>query len=258
MLGVLTGLLLLPGQSVSADIYSYTDKNGVRHISNRPNDNRYRLVMRTPKYKQAPIVRRSPSVEQAPTPADAPSAPSAGTITGKNGERWKIIQPAKDRSAALAKLRKSGQIQWSGGSKKPFNVNEQTRRQLSGHILRIAAKHKLDPHLLHAVISAESAFNPKAVSHAGAMGLMQLMPGTAKRFGVQNPFDPVSNINGGARYLRWLLTKFKNDVSLALAGYNAGEGAVIKYGHKIPPYKETQTYVGRVLKFYNHYRSRQS
>ena len=106
---------------------------------------------------------------------------------------------------------------------------------------------------MHAVISAESAYNPWAVSPKGAMGLMQLMPGTAERFGVSNPYDPIANMHGGARYLRWLLDRF-NDHRLAIAGYNAGEGAVQKYGNQIPPYQETQTYVVRVLNFYQQYR----
>ena len=245
-----------------ADIYAYTDKNGVRHISNRRTDSRYRLVMRTPKYKKVPVApATAPLAKAATAPATADTDAGTGNIQNIqiNGSNWKLIRPSADRNSSLAALH-SGQIHWSyrGKKGKPFRVNEKKRRELSPHIKRIAAKHRLDPHLIHAVISAESAFNPRAVSHAGAMGLMQLMPGTAKRFGVQNPFDPVANINGGARYLRWLLNHFKNDLKLALAGYNAGENAVKKYGHKIPPYKETQTYVGRVLRFYNHYRTRRS
>jgi soluble lytic murein transglycosylase-like protein len=106
---------------------------------------------------------------------------------------------------------------------------------------------------MHAVISAESAYNPYAVSPKGAMGLMQLMPDTARRFGIYNPYDPIANMHGGARYLRWLIDRF-NNTPLALAAYNAGEGAVENYGNSIPPYQETQTYVTRVLSFYNHYR----
>jgi len=104
--------------------------------------------------------------------------------------------------------------------------------------------------LLQAVIQIESAYNPKALSPKGAQGLMQLMPGTAKRYGVKDSYDPASNIQGGAQYLRDLLDLFKGDVSLALAAYNAGEGAVLKYGKKIPPYRETQAYVKKVLAAY--------
>jgi soluble lytic murein transglycosylase-like protein len=104
--------------------------------------------------------------------------------------------------------------------------------------------------LLHSVIKVESAFNPNAVSPKGAQGLMQLMPGTAKRYGVDDPSDPGMNIEGGARYLRDLLEMFNQDVALALAAYNAGENAVKRYGNKIPPYRETQDYVQRVLNIY--------
>ena len=112
-----------------------------------------------------------------------------------------------------------------------------------------AKKYKLIPELLHAVIEAESAYDPDAVSHAGAVGLMQLMPATAKRFGVTDRTSPTQSIEGGAHYLRVLLDYFDNDLTLAIASYNAGEGAVIKYGRKIPPYRETQNYVVKVKKF---------
>lgn len=137
--------------------------------------------------------------------------------------------------------------------KKPFGIDHANRKQYRPHIHRIAKQNRLDPKLMEAVISAESSFNPKAVSHAGAMGLMQLMPDTARRFGVSDPFDAVQNLQGGARYLRWLLDKFNNDRVLALAAYNAGENAVIQYGNRIPPYAETQTYISRVLDFYAYF-----
>ncbi len=105
------------------------------------------------------------------------------------------------------------------------------------------------PELLHAVIRAESAYQPNALSHAGACGLMQLMPATAKRFKVQNIWDPAENIEGGATYLRFLMDLFGNDLRLALAGYNAGENAVKRYDNQIPPYSETQNYVRKVLQF---------
>jgi len=110
-------------------------------------------------------------------------------------------------------------------------------------------KYGVYPELVHAVIQAESAYNPKAVSPAGAVGLMQLMPDTAKRFGVSNSKNPRQNIDGGVRYLRFLLDYFDNNLKLAVAGYNAGEKSVIKHGHKIPPYKETRRYVTTVMKY---------
>jgi soluble lytic murein transglycosylase-like protein len=109
----------------------------------------------------------------------------------------------------------------------------------------IAATQSLPPQLVHSVIKIESNYNPLAVSSKGAQGLMQLMPATARRFGVANSFDPVDNIQGGARYLRYLLDLYKDDYNLALAAYNAGEGAVDKYG-TVPPYPETLNYLVQV------------
>ncbi|HPH96748.1 MAG TPA: lytic transglycosylase domain-containing protein [Anaerolineaceae bacterium] len=112
-----------------------------------------------------------------------------------------------------------------------------------------AAKYNVDPALVQAVIKAESNFNPDVVSSAGAQGLMQLMPGTARSLGVTNAFDPEQNIEGGVKFLRQLLDRFGGNTTLAVAAYNAGPGAVSKYDG-IPPYQETQTYVRRVLGYY--------
>jgi soluble lytic murein transglycosylase-like protein len=117
-------------------------------------------------------------------------------------------------------------------------------------IRTVAKKVRLSPELLHAVIQAESAYDSRAKSSAGAMGLMQLMPDTARRYGVSNAWDPAQNLEGGARYLRDLLDLFKNNLKLALAAYNAGEGAVQKYGNQVPPYPETRNYVRKVIDFY--------
>jgi soluble lytic murein transglycosylase-like protein len=240
-------LLALFAISCFADIYSFVDSKGVRHISNKPSDPRFKKVMETPTYK-------TPTTTTQSDP-EIPQVNNVGVIQLNGSTGWKVISPNSDRRA-LAALTNTNYIQWGKRSaSKPFGINDANRRKLSQAIARIAAQYRLDPHLIHAVISAESGFNPNAVSPAGAQGLMQLMPATARRFGVTNTFDPIANMHGGARYLRWLLNLFKNNVSLALAGYNAGENAVIKYGYKIPPYKETQTYVPRVLGFYQHYRS---
>lgn len=126
-----------------------------------------------------------------------------------------------------------------------------------GAIIKTASKaYGVDASLVHAVISAESAYNPFAVSRTGAMGLMQLMPDTARRYGVQNMMDPAENIQGGVRYLRDLLALFNGRVDLAIAAYNAGENAVVRYGHKIPPYAETRHYVPKVLAFYKNFQKR--
>lgn len=117
-------------------------------------------------------------------------------------------------------------------------------------ILAAASRYQMDPDLIHSVISIESNFNPKAVSRKNARGLMQLMPRTAELLGVKDPFDPEQNIDGGTRYLRDLLRKYKNNLTLALAAYNAGPDSVDKYGHRVPPYLETMKYVQRIAKTY--------
>jgi len=113
---------------------------------------------------------------------------------------------------------------------------------------RAAAQHSLPPQLIHSVIKVESNYNPGAVSSKGALGLMQLIPATARRFGVLDVFDAADNIQGGARYLRYLLDLYGGDYPLALAAYNAGEGAVAKYGTTVPPYPETQNYLRLVAR----------
>jgi soluble lytic murein transglycosylase-like protein len=113
-------------------------------------------------------------------------------------------------------------------------------------IAQHAKQHALNPDFVRAVIQAESAFNPRARSNKGAMGLMQLMPGTAADYRVIDAFDPAENIRAGVAYLKSLMTRFKDDISLALAAYNAGPRAVEKYGNTVPPYKETRNYVSKI------------
>ena len=114
----------------------------------------------------------------------------------------------------------------------------------------MAKRYGVDHRLIRAIIAVESGWNANAVSPVGAQGLMQLMPATAKRFAVDDPFDPAANIDGGVRYVRWLLDFFNGNIALALAGYNAGENTVVDYDYKIPPFKETQRYVRQVLRHY--------
>jgi soluble lytic murein transglycosylase-like protein len=116
-------------------------------------------------------------------------------------------------------------------------------------IFRAAERQGLDPRFVHAVIWQESKYKPRALSHAGAQGLMQLMPATARRFGCDHANDPTENVEAGTKYLSWLLKRFNGDITLALAGYNAGEGAVDKY-NGVPPYNETQNYVRRITARY--------
>ncbi len=117
-------------------------------------------------------------------------------------------------------------------------------------VAEAAQAEQIDQALLHAVITAESGYNPMAVSAKGASGLMQLMPATAKRYAVKDAFDPAQNIRGGARYLRDLMGRFDNDLELVLAAYNAGENAVMRHGRRVPPFRETQHYVPKVLRLY--------
>jgi hypothetical protein len=124
---------------------------------------------------------------------------------------------------------------WSTGSK-----------GLDSLIRQNGNKHGVDPYLIFLVMEQESHFNPRVVSPKGARGLMQLMPGTAARFGVRRPHDPGQNISGGTRYLKELLKRFNNRVDLVLASYNAGEGAVARFGNRVPPYRETRNYVKRI------------
>lgn len=159
-------------------------------------------------------------------------------------EGYVLIVKAADASSLSAT---SGQASSLIGKSK----TENTPPQLLAQIEQSAQSNQIQSELIHAVMQVESAYRIRAKSNKGAQGLMQLMPQTAKRFGVKNVYDPAQNIEGGAKYLKQLLTLFNNDIRLTLAAYNAGENAVIKYGYKIPPYKETQAYVPKVLKIYN-------
>lgn len=128
--------------------------------------------------------------------------------------------------------------------------NNANKTRFNHLIAKAAARHQVDVKLLHAVIQTESAYRPDAISSAGAVGLMQLMPATASRFGVIDSNNPEQNIDGGTRYLRHLLDMFPNNLDLAIAAYNAGENSILRHNNSIPPYPETQNYVKQVLALY--------
>jgi len=162
--------------------------------------------------------------------------------------RTKVEQVANEISTAskpasmpdiVAEMVAAGNQVWSTGNSR-----------IDGLIRQYGKQYGVDPFLIYCTMSQESGFTSSATSSKGAQGLMQLMPGTAARYGVKNPYDAAQSIMGGTRYLKDLLEMFNGRVDLALAGYNAGEGAVMKYGNSIPPYSETRNYVKLILKRY--------
>src|SRR5689334_9787051 len=198
---ILVALLMCGlAQPAYAEIYSFTDENGVVHFSNIPSDSRY--------------------------------VPFTGSGSNRVPNKQTMVSPASRRPESAVKV------------------------QYVSIIEIVARTYALESALIHAVVSAESGYNSTAISKKGAAGLMQLMPETAQRYGVTDRFDPAQNLHGGARYLSDLLKMFDGNLSLALAGYNAGENSVVKYGYQIPPYAETRMYVPKVLSLYRKYQLR--
>ena len=186
---LILALLAASAVPARARIYTYVDEQGVRHYTDVPDSNRYRLLVLSSQDRTA------------------------------SGDRYDSML-----------LAKAGQY--------------------DSIIEKAAQSASVEPNLLRAVIVVESGFNSRAVSKRGAVGLMQLMPATASRFGVSNLYDPRENVHAGARYLKFLMDRFGQNVRLALAAYNAGEDAVDRNGGQIPPFSETMAYVPRVLKIY--------
>jgi soluble lytic murein transglycosylase-like protein len=216
--------LALSGASAAAraDIYVLVEKNGSVRFSNVPNDPRYRLYYREPTGHQLR--------------ADAPEA-------------------RNQRNPGDYRLR----AQWGRKIEPDVLANPRlARKPFQDEVVEAAKQTNLDPALIHAVIVAESNYNPNAVSAKGAEGLMQLLPDTARRYGVMRREirQPEKNIRAGAQYLADLMDMFNGDVQLALAGYNAGENSVVRHGNRIPPYAETRAYVPRVLATYDQLRLR--
>jgi hypothetical protein len=186
-------------QAGMADIYQYTDENGVIHFSN------------------------------------------VGVSSVKKYKRLKPAVTAEQHTATPPHS--------SASSRAPFSLSNFPSAYVD--IINTACgRHGIDPALVHAIVKVESDFNPYALSRKGAMGLMQLMPQTAEVMNVGNSFNPNENIDGGVKYLRYLIDRYEGNLPLALAAYNSGETAVKKFG-TIPPYRETQNYVQRIMKIYN-------
>ena len=152
------------------------------------------------------------------------------------------LRPARVASVVRANPRTGKLVRVALGQDPPPAKGPRGGRDFRATVERIAAEQAVPPELIHSVIQVESNYNPNAVSLKGAQGLMQLIPATARRFGVSDAFDPVENIRGGAAYLKYLLDLYGGNYTLALAAYNAGEGAVARYGD-VPPYQETRNYV---------------
>ena len=203
-------------------------------------------AQRTPKL----IVYENPSAVAAKPAAPAPGALNTsakkgadkgaanGAAQNEAGQNAGQIVAAPPRPMVLSGAQSADQLSQLTG------IFQTTGNAAYDELVKKScARHGVDPNLVFSVMRQESGFNYRAKSYKGATGLMQLMPATARRFGVQNIYDPAENIEAGTRYLRFLLDTFNGDVALALAGYNAGEGAVMKYGYRVPPYRETQHYV---------------
>jgi soluble lytic murein transglycosylase-like protein len=224
-------MLLFSQQLAHADVWGYVDEKGVAHFAAERVDARYELFFK--------------GGESFDTQQGIPSKNAAnGTSSGNSTSETAASLAAKDKA--------NSKIQAY------FDVSP-SFKSVRHHMRDAAKNNRVDFELLQALIVAESGFDPQAVSPKGAVGLMQLMPDTAKRFGVradkvktveQKLTDPKTNINAGTKYLRVLINMFPGKLELAIASYNAGEGAVQKYGNKIPPYKETQNYVKTVMQTY--------
>ena len=218
---VLALLASLLASSVHADLYGFVDEQGQLHLASSKLDERYQIYQKSMRTSAGSQLA---ALDDATTPGLGPTMSSDSPLAVIRPDTLKT-QPAPAYNARLAAQYK--------------HLIDQTANEF-----------KLDANLLHSIISVESGYNPQAQSAKGAIGLMQVIPATGERFGITALNDPKQNLRAGARYLRFLLGQFKNDLPLVIAAYNAGEGAVQKYRNTIPPYDETRDYVAKVLAAY--------
>jgi len=199
-----------------------------------------------------------PAVLALPVLLTVFAAPAAADIYKYVDKHGRVILTDTPRNSNYKRLVKT----WKGWEESRSRIAledfHKNRKLHTPAIDRYARRYGLPVPLLHAVITAESAYDPNAISRAGAVGLMQLMPETARRYGVADRRNPADNIDGGTRYLRDLLVMFDYDLTLALAAYNAGEGTVRKYGNRVPPYSETRNYINTVITYYRKYQEETS
>ncbi|HDN27941.1 MAG TPA: DUF4124 domain-containing protein [Thioploca sp.] len=227
----------LPRLASGGEIYSYVDEDGVLNYTDRQPINRSRFKVE-PATEQD-IVNQAVRIYQF--------VDSKGVIHITDQPKDSRYQLIYQGSVSIPLFSTELDIA-------PSAPIHQKYDHYNPLIQDVATRTQLEPALLHAVIQIESAYNSNAISPKGAVGLMQLMPATAKRFGVTDRTDATTNVYGGALYLRHLLELFDGDMNLALAGYNAGENAVKRYGNEIPPYRETKNYVKKVMRLYDTYR----
>jgi soluble lytic murein transglycosylase-like protein len=236
------------GKAAAQPIYaSPPDSNGIPRYSNEPRHVGDRLVMRSAPARLPP--RIEPTLAAKPMPSMYSTTllrRGRGAETTMSVVTWRR-NPRTDAVAPPAAAPAADAVQAAPVESADRPSAPPAGMPIDAAIRSAARKFSVDEALVRAVIHVESRFDPKAVSPKGATGLMQLMPGTARRFGVADARDPAQNIHGGTNYLRVLLDLFNGDLRLALAAYNAGEGAVLKHKRRIPPYQETQQYVQLVL-----------
>ena len=233
----LTAALIVCGSPICAQVYSYLDANGVRILTNTP--------------PAGPVLDLR--VNGAPPPAPAPAKTSSTTVSKASGNAAKGNSSRAATNAAPAKP--SGELgtAQAASSSPSAGPSQEDATGYDAFIDKYAGEYEVDPKLIHSMIATESGYNSRAVSPKGAQGLMQLMPDTASRLGVHNPFDPEENISGGVKYMRILLDMFsynpEDKLILSLAAYNAGENLVQRLG-RVPAIRETNEYVQSILQRY--------